>query len=91
MYDNVRKPESDWYEAGCAAPRTDTAGTGCYDSYWSPSQAAAPKKKPHQGLKITMIILDVLCVRRPRPGFHLRRRRSGPARQRDAPPRGHGR
>ena len=44
MYDNVRKPESDWYEAGYAAPRTDTAGTGCYDSYWSPSQAAAPKK-----------------------------------------------
>ena len=45
MYDNVRKPESDWYEAGYAAPRTDTTGTGCYDSYWSPSQAAAPKKK----------------------------------------------
>lgn len=41
MYDNVRKPESDWYEAGYTAPRTDTAGTGCYDSYWSPSQAAA--------------------------------------------------
>lgn len=60
MYDNVRKPESDWYEAGYAAPRTDTTGTGCYDSYWSPSQAAAPKKKPHQGLKITMIILGVL-------------------------------
>ena len=60
MYDNVRKPESDWYEAGYTAPRTDTAGTGCYDSYWSPSQAAAPKKKPHQGLKITMIILGVL-------------------------------
>lgn len=55
MYDNVRKPESDWYEAGYTAPRTDTAGIGCYDSYWSPSQAAAPKKKPHQGLKITMI------------------------------------
>ena len=36
MYDNVRKPESDWYEAGYTAPRTDTAGTGCYDSYWSP-------------------------------------------------------
>lgn len=49
MYDNVRKPESDWYEAGYTAPRTDTAGTGCYDSYWSPSQAAAPKKKSHQG------------------------------------------
>ena len=48
MYDNVRKPESDWYEAGYTAPRTDTAGTGCYDSYWSPSQAAAPKKKPHR-------------------------------------------
>ena len=32
MYDNVRKPESDWYEAGYTAPRTDTAGTGCYDS-----------------------------------------------------------
>lgn len=47
MYDNVRKPESDWYEAGYTAPRTDTAGTGCYDSYWSPSQAAAPKKKSH--------------------------------------------
>ena len=62
MYDNVRKPESDWYEAGYAAPRTDTAGTGCYDSYWSPSQAAAPKKKPHQGLKITMIILGVLVL-----------------------------
>ena len=45
MYDNVRKPESDWYEAGYTAPRTDAAGTGCYDSYWSPSQAAAPKKK----------------------------------------------
>ena len=29
MYDNVRKPESDWYEAGYAAPRTDTTGTGC--------------------------------------------------------------
>ena len=72
MYDNVRKPESDWYEAGYTAPRTDTAGTGCYDSYWSPSQAAAPKKKPHQGLKITMIIL--LCVRRPRPGGNLQRR-----------------
>ena len=43
MYDNVRKPESDWYEAGYAAPHTDAAGTGCYDSYWSPSQAAAPK------------------------------------------------
>lgn len=28
MYDNVRKPESDWYEAGYTAPRTDTAGTG---------------------------------------------------------------
>ena len=25
MYDNVRKPESDWYEAGYTAPRTDTA------------------------------------------------------------------
>ena len=62
MYDNVRKPESDWYEAGYAAPRTDTTGTGCYDSYWSPSQAAAPKKKPHQGLKITMIILGVLVL-----------------------------
>ena len=62
MYDNVRKPESDWYEAGYTAPRTDTAGTGCYDSYWSPSQAAAPKKKPHQGLKITMIILGVLVL-----------------------------
>ena len=62
MYDNVRKPESDWYEAGCAAPRTDTAGTGCYDSYWSPSQAAAPKKKSHQGLKITMIVLGVLVL-----------------------------
>ena len=60
MYDNVRKPESDWYEAGYTAPRTDAAGTGCYDSYWSPSQAAAPKKKSHQGLKITMIILGVL-------------------------------
>ena len=23
MYDNVRKPESDWYEAGYTAPRTD--------------------------------------------------------------------
>ena len=56
MYDNVRKPESDWYEAGYTAPRTDAAGTGCYDSYWSPSQAAAPKKKSHQGLKITMIM-----------------------------------
>lgn len=62
MYDNVRKPESDWYEAGYTAPRTDTAGTGCYDSYWSPSQAAAPKKKSHQGLKITMIILGVLVL-----------------------------
>ena len=62
MYDNVRKPESDWYEAGYTAPRTDAAGTGCYDSYWSPSQAAAPKKKPHQGLKITMIILGVLVL-----------------------------
>lgn len=79
MYDNVRKPESDWYEAGYAAPHTDAAGTGCYDSYWSPSQAAAPKKKSHQGLKITMIILGVarthhrvlLCVRRPRPGGNL--------------------
>ena len=62
MYDNVRKPESDWYEAGYTAPRTDAAGTGCYDSYWSPSQAAAPKKKSHQGLKITMIILGVLVL-----------------------------
>ncbi len=62
MYDNVRKPESDWYEAGYAAPRTETPGTGCYDSYWSPSQAAAPKKKPHQGLKITMIVLGVLVL-----------------------------
>lgn len=62
MYDNVRKPESDWYEAGYTAPRTDTAGTGCYDSYWSPSQAAAPKKKSHQGLKITMIVLGVLVL-----------------------------
>ena len=62
MYDNVRKPESDWYEAGYTAPRTDAAGTGCYDSYWSPSQATAPKKKPHQGLKITMIILGVLVL-----------------------------
>ena len=62
MYDNVRKPESDWYEAGYAAPHTDAAGTGCYDSYWSPSQAAAPKKKSHQGLKITMIILGVLVL-----------------------------
>ena len=25
MYDNVRKPESDWYEAGYTAPRTDAA------------------------------------------------------------------
>ena len=45
MYDNVRKPESDWYEAGYTAPRSEASGSGCYDSYWSPSQAAAPKKK----------------------------------------------
>ena len=62
MYDNVRKPESDWYEAGYSAPRSEASGNGCYDSYWSPSQAAAPKKKPHQGLKITMIILGVLVL-----------------------------
>ena len=62
MYDNVRKPESDWYEAGYAAPHTDAAGTGCYDSYWSPSQAAAPKKKSHQGLKITMIIIGARAM-----------------------------
>ena len=62
MYDNVRKPESDWYEAGYSAPRSEASGSGCYDSYWSPSQTAAPKKKSHQGLKITMIILGVLVL-----------------------------
>lgn len=62
MYDNVRKPESDWYEAGYTAPRSEASGSGCYDSYWSPSQTAAPKKKSHQGLKITMIILGVLVL-----------------------------
>ena len=65
MYDNVRKPESDWYEAGYTAPRSEASGNGCYgsyDSYWSPSQTAAPKKKSHQGLKITMIILGVLVL-----------------------------
>ena len=65
MYDNVRKPESDWYEAGYTAPRSEASGNGCYgsyDSYWSPSQTAAPKKASHQGLKITMIILGVLVL-----------------------------
>ena len=84
MYDNVRKPESDWYEAGYSAPRSEASGSGCYDSYWSPSQTAAPKKASHQGLKITMIILGVLCVRGARTGLcSLRRPRA--ARQRDDP------
>ena len=28
MYDNVRKPESDWYEAGYSAPRSEASGSG---------------------------------------------------------------
>lgn len=49
MYDNVRKPESDWYEAGYTAPRTDTAGTGCYDSYWSRRRPPRRRKSPIRG------------------------------------------